>query len=221
MAAAEPPRRIGLLGGSFDPVHQAHRALADAALAQLRLDELRWVPAGQPWQKARRLAPAEDRAAMVRLAIGDNPAFVLERCELERPGPTYTLDTVRELQGRGDPGTAGADWFLILGQDQLANFCTWHGWEELAQRVCLAVAGRGGAAVQPPHELTTRPGRGVVPLSMPPMAVSSTELRLRLAAGEPIRSLAPGMVAPAVADYIADHGLYHPDPLPAGNQERS
>ena len=211
---AAPPRRIGLFGGSFDPVHQAHRQLADVALEQLSLDELRWVPVGQPWQKARRLAPAAHRAAMVALAIGDNPRFVLERCELERTGPSYTLDTVRSLQQR-EPRPA--TWFLILGQDQLANFGTWHGWRELAGRVVLAVAGRAEQAVQPPEALRREPQARVVPLTMPPQAVSSTELRHRLAAGEPARSLAPGMVAPAVADYITRHGLYRPDPPPAGH----
>lgn len=206
---AAEPRRIGLYGGSFDPVHQAHRVLADTALAQLALDELRWIPAGQPWQKTRRLAPAKHRAEMVALAISDNPAFVLEKCEVERPGPSYTLDTVKALQQRQ---SGPAQWFLIIGQDQLAGFCTWHGWLELLQRVTLAVAGRAGVPVQAPAELLDT-GHRVVALDMPSMAVSSTELRHRLAAGEPAVSLAPRMVAPAVARYIDRHGLYRTDPL--------
>ena len=204
---AAEPRRIGLYGGSFDPVHAAHRALADTALQQLALDELRWIPTGQPWQKTRRLAPAEHRAAMVRLAIGDNPAFVLEPCEVERPGPSYTLDTVTTLQQRE---SRPAQWFLVIGQDQLHNFCTWHGWTELLQRVTLAVAGRAGVPVQAPTELLNT-GHRIVALDMPSMAVSSTELRARLAAGEPAVSLAPRMVAPDVARYIDRHGLYRPD----------
>jgi nicotinate-nucleotide adenylyltransferase len=204
-------RRIGLYGGSFDPVHTAHRALADTALQQLALDELRWIPAGQPWQKTRRLASAEHRAAMVSLAIGDNPAFVLERCELERSGPSYTLDTVTLLQQRE---SHPAQWFLVIGQDQLRNFCTWHGWAELLQRVTLAVAGRAGTPVQAPDALLNT-GHRIVALDMPAMALSSTELRNRLAAGESAVSLAPRMVAPAVARYIDRHGLYrtnHPQP---------
>ena len=90
-------KRVGLFGGSFDPVHNAHVALARTALEQLALDELRWIPVGQPWQKARRLAAAADREAMVRLAIAGEPRFVLDRVELRRRGPTFTLDTVREL----------------------------------------------------------------------------------------------------------------------------
>ena len=205
---AAEPRRIGLYGGSFDPVHQAHRVLADTAFAQLALDELRWIPAGQPWQKTRRLAPAEHRAEMVALAISDNPAFVLERCEVDRPGPSYTLDTVKALQQRQ---TGPAQWFLVIGQDQLAGFCSWHGWPELLQRVTPAVAGRAGVPVQAPAELLDT-GHRVVALDMPSMAVSSTELRQRLAAGEPAVSLAPRMVAPAVAGYIDRHGLYRTSP---------
>ena len=98
-------KRVGLFGGSFDPVHNAHVALATTALAQLGLDELRWIPAGQPWQKARRLAAAADREAMVRLAIAGEPRFVLDRVELRRSGPTFTLDTVRELVA-AEPGNA-------------------------------------------------------------------------------------------------------------------
>ena len=172
VAAGRRVRRIGLLGGSFDPVHQAHRELADAALAQLGLDELRWIPVGQAWQKSRQLTSAEHRASMVGLAIGDNPAFVLERCEIERGGPSYTLDTVAALQrrdGQRHPGEP-ADWFLIIGQDQLANFATWHGWRDLLGRVALAVAGRAGDAVQVPAELTGA-GARIVPLAMMPMKI--------------------------------------------------
>jgi nicotinate-nucleotide adenylyltransferase len=104
-------RRIGLFGGSFDPVHNAHLALARQALDQLKLDELRWVPVGQAWQKARVLTPAAQREAMLRLAIEGEARFVLERCELQRAGPSYTLDTLRELQA----ATPGSDWFLLIG----------------------------------------------------------------------------------------------------------
>ncbi|MEO8279864.1 MAG: nicotinate-nicotinamide nucleotide adenylyltransferase, partial [Ideonella sp.] len=111
-------RRIGLFGGSFDPVHIAHVTLARSALDDLALDELRWIPAGQPWQKSRQLADSQHRARMTELAITDpelgDPRFTLETCELERPGPSYTIDTVLDLQQR-EPGQL---WFLLIGQDQ-------------------------------------------------------------------------------------------------------
>jgi nicotinate-nucleotide adenylyltransferase len=189
--------RIGLFGGSFDPVHEAHVALARLALDELRLAELRWIPTGQPWHKARTLTPAEHREAMVRIAIAGEPRFVLERCELGRAGPSYTLDTVRELQAR-EPA---ADWFLIVGQDQYASLHTWRDWQELLSRVALAVANRPGVAPQvDPQVLRFR--HTAVPLPM--MDISSTEIRRRVAAGEGIAGLVPA----GVARYIDQHRLY-------------
>ncbi len=208
-------RRIGLLGGSFDPVHLTHRQLADAALAQLQLDELRWVVAGQPWQKARQLAPAADRAAMVALAIADEPRYRLETCELNRTGPSYTLDTVTELQSRWAKasGGRGCQWFLILGQDQYANFPTWHGWPQLLGLVTLAVTARNGQAVVTPHDLAAVPHR-LETLLMPASPTSATAIRARLSAGESAAALAGSMLAEPVAAYIDSHRLYHP-PLAA------
>ena len=197
-----PARRIGLLGGSFDPVHNAHLALAHSTLEALALDELLWIPAGAPWQKARDLAPAAQRAEMVRLAIAGEPRFRIEPCELERAGPSYTIDTVLELQGH-EPA---AQWFLVIGQDQLARLHTWQRWRELLALVTLAVANRDGAAPCIPNELAPlRLALAEVPL--PPMATSSTDIRARVAAGQDLGALVPA----AVARYIAVHGLYrHP-----------
>lgn len=189
--------RIGLFGGTFDPVHRAHLALARQARDALALDELRWLPAGQPWQKSRRIAPAADREAMLRLAIDGEPGFVVDRREIERAGPSYTLDTVRELQAE----RPGRQWLLLIGEDQYAGLHTWHGWRELLSRVTLAVACRPGAAPAADDEVR-RAARVEVPL--PPMAVSSTEVRRRVAAGEPITDLVP----PEVARYIDSHRLY-------------
>ena len=122
-------KRVGVFGGSFDPVHNAHVALARLALEQLQLDEVRWIPVGQPWQKSRRLSDGADREAMVRLAIAGEPRFVVDRIELRRRGVSYTLDTVRELAA-AEPGT---EWVLILGQDQYASLHTWRDWRELAR----------------------------------------------------------------------------------------
>jgi nicotinate-nucleotide adenylyltransferase len=194
MAAA---RRIGIFGGSFDPVHNAHVALARMAVAELRLDQLRWVPTGQPWQKQRRVSAAADREAMVRLAIAGEPRWVLERCEIERSGPSYTLDTVRELQA-AEPGK---QWFLVIGQDQYEGLPTWHDWRELLSLVTLAVVNRPGPGQALPPELEAFAHRSV---ALPMMDVSSTEIRQRLAAGRSIVDLVPA----AVASYIDLHHLY-------------
>lgn len=190
-------RRIGLFGGSFDPVHNAHLALARQALDGLPLDELRWVPAGNPWQKHRAPTPAAHREAMLRLALAGEPRFVLERCELQRSGPSYTLDTVRELQA----ATPGAQWFLIIGQDQYVNLHTWHGFEELLQRVTLAVAQRPGHGAAADARVLASPMRA---LALPAMEVAATDIRARVAADADISTLVP----PAVALYIQQHGLY-------------
>ncbi len=189
--------RVGLFGGSFDPVHDAHVALATTALDQLSLDELRWIPVGQPWQKTRRLAPAADREAMVRLAIAGEPRFVLDRIELRRRGPTFTLDTVRELVA-AEPSR---EWFLILGQDQYASLHTWRDWPELLGLVTLAIANRPGAAIAVNSQIAKAEHRVV---RLPMMNVSSTEIRRRVAAGESIAEMVPD----AVARYIEAHRLY-------------
>jgi nicotinate-nucleotide adenylyltransferase len=191
------PERIGLFGGSFDPVHNAHLALAQSALAALKLDELRWIPAGQAYQKARPLSDARHRAAMVALAILDEPRFVLDDSELNRDGPSYTLDTVRAAQA----AAPDAQWFLIIGADQYAGLHTWKDWPELLARVTLAVANRPGA-VPPVDAAVLRAPHRVVPLPM--LDISSTEVRQRVAAGQPVDALVP----PQVARYIESHALY-------------
>jgi len=190
-------KRIGLFGGSFDPVHNAHLALARQALHDLKLDELRWVPVGRAWQKSRPLTAAAHRKAMLRLAIEGEPRFVLEGCELRRPGPSYTLDTARELQA----ATPGAQWFLVIGQDQYAALHTWFGFEQLLPLVTLAVAQREGARAEADARVRAA---AQVALALPPMAVSATEVRARAAADQDISALVP----PPVALYIRQQGLY-------------
>jgi nicotinate-nucleotide adenylyltransferase len=199
-------RRIGLLGGTFDPVHNAHLALGRVALDTLALDELRWVPAGTPWQKARAITEVGHRVAMLRLALADEPRYRIERCEVERAGPSYTLDTVRELQQR-EPG---ASWFLVIGQDQYANLPTWHGWQELVSRVTLAVATRPGAAPVTDARLQ---GLTYQALPLPAMDTAASTLRQRVAAGQPIA----GWVPAAVARYIDQHALYLRDGAQPGS----
>jgi nicotinate-nucleotide adenylyltransferase len=194
-------RRIGLYGGTFDPVHNAHLALAKLARDHLRLDELRLVPSGVPWQKQSRvLTPAADRLAMLTLAVADEPRFVIESCELQRAGPSYSIDTVRELQAAE---AAPAEWFLVIGQDQYAHFSSWHEWQALLHLTTLAVAGRAGHEPRAPDDVAALPHR-IVTLPLPAMAVSSSEVRERLARGAGIADLVP----PAVARYIDLNHLY-------------
>jgi nicotinate-nucleotide adenylyltransferase len=189
--------RIGLFGGTFDPPHDAHVALARAALDALRLDELRWIPAGQPWQKTRAVSAGVHREAMVRAAIEGEPRFVLDRIELERSGPSYTLDTVRALRARHPQ----AQLFLVIGADQYASLHTWHGWQELLGAVTLAVANRPGATAPIDQQVLRFPHRAV---PLPMQDISATDIRARVAKGLPIEQLVPA----AVAGYIESMRLY-------------
>lgn len=189
--------RIGVFGGSFDPVHRAHVALAQSALGALHLDQVRWVPAGNPWQKARAMTAAEDRVALVQAAIAAEPRFVLDRIEVDRSGPSYTLDTIRELQ----EAHPGVQWVLLIGQDQYSGLHTWRDWQMLLALVELAVANRPGDLRQPHPDVQAFPHR-MVPLPM--LDISSTDIRTRVAAGLDISHLVP----PGVARYIETHGLY-------------
>lgn len=181
---------IGLFGGSFNPPHLGHLALARAARRELGLAEVRWLPAGQPWQKnPADMAPAHHRAAMVAALIAGEPGMVRDDIELRRSGPSYTIDTVEALAA----AAPGVRWWLILGEDQHARLATWHRAPELLARVQLAVAARGGIA---PH--------GVRTLAMPRLDVSATAIRAAVARGEDVAPL----TGPAVARYIEEHHLY-------------
>lgn len=206
MALSSAPNgaRIGLFGGSFDPVHLAHRSLALSALTQLGLDRLLWLPAGRPWQKlqaggGRGLASPEHRRAMVELMVAGEPRFAVDDSELERDGASYTIDTVRARLA----AHPGEQLFLLIGQDQYARLHTWREWPALLERVTLAVAARAGTPVQAPPELAGTPHRVQI-IEMPASAISSTEVRDRASRGEDIRP----MVGDAVAGYIARHRLY-------------
>ena len=201
VAVSSPLRQVALLGGSFDPVHLGHVALAQAALKQLPIDALWWVPVGQPWQKERALTPAPHRVAMLELTIGRDTRQHIETCEIERAGPTYTVDTLRSLVSR-HPGVV---WHLLLGWDQFVNLPSWKQWAEVVSRVRLAVVPRPGAAAALPPELQGLP---VTHLLMAPWDVSSTALRADAAQG---RGILDRVSAP-VARYIAEHGLYSTRP---------
>jgi len=192
-------RRLGVFGGSFDPVHVAHVALARVALHTLKLDTLHWMPTGDAWQKRRTLTEAAHRVAMLELATRDQPRFHIDEREIRRNGPTYTLDTMQALRA----AHPAARWFIVIGQDQYARLHTWHRWRELLPLATWAVAGRAGDEPRAPAEVAAVP-HDVQPLPLPPIALSATDIRARIARGEGI----DGLVPPAVAAYIERNHLY-------------
>jgi nicotinate-nucleotide adenylyltransferase len=198
--------RIGVFGGAFDPPHNAHVALAQAALAQLDLAELHVIPTGQAWHKTRTLTPKQDRLAMAQLAFaGLEGKVVVDSREVLRDGPTYTLDTLHELQ-REQPG---AQLVLIMGADQATALPSWHGWQDILRIAIVSVAYRalstGDTARFDPKMLPGLPaGARFEALELPLMDTSATEIRRRAALGVDISSLVP----PSVARYIDQHHLY-------------
>jgi nicotinate-nucleotide adenylyltransferase len=189
-----------MFGGAFDPPHRAHVALARAAIAQLRLERLVVLPTGNAWHKDRALTPPEHRLAMSRLAFAGIAGAEVDDRELRRTGPTYSIDTLRELQAE----QPAAQLHLLMGEDQAGGFSRWHAWQEVARLAVLCVAGRGtgeGLAA-----LRALPGVRVELLRLPQMPESATEIRARLAAGQDITDL----VEPAVASYIESQHLYQP-----------
>jgi nicotinate-nucleotide adenylyltransferase len=193
-----PPTRVGMFGGAFDPPHRAHVALARAAVEQLALDRLYVFPTGDAWHKARTLSPAGDRLAMARLAFASVPAVQVDDRELRRAGPTYSVDTLRELQAEHP----GARLHLLMGEDQAAGFTRWHAWQEIARLAVLCVAGRGSGEGVP--QLRALPGVRLEVLQWSQRPESATEIRARLTGGQDIDEL----VEPAVASYIESHHLY-------------
>ena len=211
---------IGLLGGSFDPIHRGHLQLARDARAQLDLTEVRFIPAGQPWQRSV-AASAAHRAHMVELAIRDEPGFALDMHEIERGGPTYTIDTLRALR---DALGAAAPLVLIIGGDQLERLDTWRDWEHLLEVAHVAVARRNDAVLTlnwtlqeffnahwaRPEAVHDRACGRVVEIEMTPVDASATEIRSLLAQSPSARRDArlAAIVPAAVLDYIRAHRLY-------------
>jgi nicotinate-nucleotide adenylyltransferase len=192
--------KTGLLGGSFDPIHLAHIALADTAMQALGLAGVELIPAAQPWQRRPLAASSEHRLAMLELAVQGHPGLHANPMEIRRGGQTYTIDTLRNLP-------SGVDYYWILGADQLDNFCSWRDWQEITERVQLVVAQRPGATLNPPALLKQRLdglNRRLVTLPFQPVAISSTLIRQRIARGEPT----DGLLNVAVAHYIEKNGLY-------------
>lgn len=194
--------RIGLLGGSFDPVHKAHLSLAQAALKDLKLDKVQLIPAGQPWQKPPLGASPKHRLAMLKLATKGLNTLEINTIEIQRTGPTYTIETLEALE-------SSHDYFWILGSDQLANFCTWHRWSDVAERVQLVVAQRPGSIIKPPDALSewlNTHQRKLLVIPFQPLDISATAIRQRIALQQSARDLLPEVVE----QYIHEHGLYRP-----------
>lgn len=190
-------KRYGLFGGSFNPAHRAHRALAQAAVAQLGLDELVVMPAGQPWQKAGQpMAEGRHRLAMLRLQMEGLSGVSVSSWELDRPEPSVSADTLATLQ----TAQQGA-WFLVIGQDQYARLSTWRRVDALLAACTLAVVARGGEAIAPDPAL---PPHRAQALAMPADAISASGVRAAILQGADISPL----VGNEVARYIAQHTLY-------------
>jgi nicotinate-nucleotide adenylyltransferase len=199
------PRRVGVLGGTFDPIHLGHLVAASEALDQLELDQVVFVPAGRPWQKAV-YSDGEDRFMMTTLAVADDPRFSSSRVELDRRGPTYTIDTLATMRSFWGERTA---LFFITGADALAGLSTWHDVEGLARIAEVVALTRPGADAR-----SITPAEGwprVHVLDMPLIGVSGTDVRARVASGRAIDYMVPA----EVVAYIRAHGLYR-SPEPAG-----
>jgi len=198
LSAAE---RIGVFGGAFDPPHTGHLALARAALAQLDLTQLRIVPTGQAWHKARDLCDAAHRLEMCRLLFSPLPAVVVDDSEIRRGGPSYTVDTLEALQAQ----RPGARLMLLIGQDQAAGLPHWYRADELARLAIIWVAVRPDATGHvAPLDTDLRTRFSLHSLPMAAQAVSSTDIRERIARHQTTQAL----MTDSVARYIEDHHLY-------------
>lgn len=195
--------KIGVLGGTFDPVHIGHLLLGECAREEIGLESVLFVPAGQPWRKAGlEVSPAEDRLAMLRLALADNAAFRVSTVELEREGPSYTAETLETLRQQHP----GAQLFLVLGEDALADLPHWHDPARILNLATVAVAARSGEGPNLRQAEALLPGlvAKVVWLRMPVVEISATGIRERVRLGLSIRY----RVLPAVEAYIREHRLY-------------
>jgi nicotinate-nucleotide adenylyltransferase len=185
------------MGGTFDPVHNGHLVAGSEVAHRFGLEEVIFVPTGEPYQKdVASVSPAEDRYLMTVIATASNPRFGVSRADIDRPGPTYTIDTLRELSA----ARPDADLYFITGADALAKMMTWHDVDELFSLAHFV------GCTRPGHRLTGAglPDGKVSLVEIPALAISSSECRTRVAAGEPVWYLVPD----GVVQYIAKRGLY-------------
>ena len=192
-------RRVGVMGGTFDPVHHGHLSAANEVATLHELDEVVFVPTGQPWQKShRQVSAAEDRYLMTVVATASNPRFSVSRTDVDRPGPTYTIDTLRDLRtAYGDD----AELFFITGSDALAAILGWRAADELFTLAHFVGVNRPGYE---PVDLAAFPEGAVTLLEVPALAISSSAVRDRVAGGLPVWYLVPD----GVVQYLTKRGLY-------------
>jgi nicotinate-nucleotide adenylyltransferase len=211
-AVLEPAdRRVGVLGGTFDPIHYGHLVIAEQVREALALDRVLFVPASEPPHKIGvPITPARHRAAMVELAIAGNAAFAMSRVELLRAGPSYTADTLASLAAEAAEAGTDRDFFFILSSEALASLENWHDPDRILALSRLAVVPRPGTWLPDRAELVARFGDRadrIVAVETVPLAHSASAVRARASAGRSIRYLVP----PAVEAYICDHRLYRLD----------
>jgi nicotinate-nucleotide adenylyltransferase len=193
----EGVRRLGVMGGTFDPVHHGHLVAASEVASVFDLDEVVFVPTGTPWQKSHRtVSPAEHRYLMTVIATASNPRFTVSRVDIDRPGPTFTIDTLHELRLQ----RPGADLFFITGADALQQIIEWKNSGDLFSLAHFV------GVTRPGHQLSGAglPADRVSLVEVPAMAISSTDCRVRVAKGEPVWYLVPD----GVVQYIAKYNLY-------------
>jgi nicotinate-nucleotide adenylyltransferase len=198
MSAGQLPQRCGVMGGTFDPIHHGHLVAASEVAHFFSLDEVIFVPTGRPWQKAgREVSAPEDRYLMTVIATASNPRFSVSRVDIDRPGPTYTIDTLRELHTLRGPD---AEFFFITGADALEQIMTWQDADELFKLAHFV------GCTRPGHRLTGAdlPDDRVSLIEIPALAISSTTCRQRVAAGAPIWYLVPD----GIVQYISKRKLY-------------
>ena len=206
--AAPTPRarwRLGVMGGTFDPIHHGHLVAASEVAARFGLDEVVFVPTGVPWQKAhRRVSPAEDRYLMTVIATASNPRFSVSRVDIDRAGDTYTVDTLRDLRAQRGPDT---DLYFITGADALSQILTWRGAEELFELAHFIGVSRPGVRLEE-KDISHLPADKVTLVEVPALAISSTACRERRTSGLPIWYLVPD----GIVQYITKRGLYLESP---------
>ncbi len=195
-------RRVGVMGGTYDPIHIGHLVTAEEASRQFDLNEVMFVPTGQPWMKADRpVSPAEDRYLMTVIATASNPRFSVSRLEIDRGGPTYTVDTLSLLRGKLEPET---ELFFITGADAMLEIFHWKDPEEVLALAHVIAATRPGYDIARFEREAPSAHPRVDVMDIPALSISSSDIRRRVAAGRPIRYLVPE----GVEAYIEKVGLY-------------